>query len=63
MVSVIYRYVTLAQQCHIDLVSITVLSQLSWGWKGMCTPEAPGHLLTVKVVYRGIYLEANHFGS
>ena len=61
MVSVIYRYVTLAQ-CHIDL-SITVLRQLSWGWEGMCTPEAPGHLLTVKVVYQGIYLEAIRFGS
>ena len=33
MVSVIYRYVTLAQ-CHIDL-SITVLRQLSWGWEGI----------------------------
>ena len=50
MVSVIYRYVTLAQ-CHIDL-SITVLSQLSWGVEGMCTPEAPGHLRTVKGLYR-----------
>ena len=61
MVSVIYRYVTLAQ-CHIDL-SISVLRQLSWGWEGMCTPEAPGHLRTVKGVYPGIYLEVLHFGS
>ena len=60
MVSVIYRYVTLAQ-CHIDL-SITVLRQLSWGWEGMWTPEAPGHR-TVKGEYRGIYLKALYFGS